>query len=74
MCIPCVMCGACFTADSQDAAALDAGRCPSCGNPVPTNALSCPSCYTFLPRKAIVDTQKSSVSALSPCIDGTVDQ
>lgn len=50
MCIPCVMCGACFDESVEAARALEEGRCPECGKPVPPDAISCPSCYTILPR------------------------
>lgn len=47
MCIPCVMCGACMDAASDG---VRDGRCPACGAEVPPDAVSCPECYTFLPR------------------------
>lgn len=47
MCIPCVMCGACF---AEAGTGSPAGLCPECGRPVPAGALSCPACYTFIPR------------------------
>ena len=50
MCIPCVMCGACV--DPDNAVDLEEGVCPDCGEPVPDDAVSCPSCYTFLYRAA----------------------
>ena len=49
MCIPCVMCGACMGGDGMPTVTDD--RCPSCGEPVPPDAVSCPHCYTFLYRK-----------------------
>lgn len=30
---------------------VEEGRCPSCGEIVPPDAISCPHCYTFLYRK-----------------------
>lgn len=49
MCIPCVMCGACM--DGKGMQGVEEGRCPSCGEIVPPDAISCPHCYTFLYRK-----------------------
>ena len=49
MCIPCVMCGACM--DGEGMQGVEEGRCPSCGEIVPPDAISCPHCYTFLYRK-----------------------
>ncbi len=49
MCIPCVMCGACM--DGEGMQGVEEGRCPSCGEVVPPDAISCPHCYTFLYRK-----------------------
>ena len=49
MCIPCVMCGACM--DGEGMQGVEEGRCPSCGEIVPPDAISCPYCYTFLYRK-----------------------
>lgn len=49
MCIPCVMCGACMSADN--ASAVADGRCPACGAPVAPDDVSCPSCYAFLYRR-----------------------
>lgn len=49
MCIPCVMCGACM--DGEGMQGVEEGRCPSCGEIVPQDAISCPHCYTFLYRK-----------------------
>ena len=48
MCIPCVMCGACM--DGEGMQGVEEGRCPSCGEIVPPDAVSCPHCYTFLYR------------------------
>ena len=57
MCIPCVMCGACM--DGEGMQGVKEGRCPSCGEIVPPDAISCPHCYTFLYRKpAQQDPQK----------------
>lgn len=57
MCIPCVMCGACM--DGEGMQGVEEGRCPSCGEIVPPDAISCPHCYTFLYRKpAQRDPQK----------------
>lgn len=50
MCIPCVMCGACM--DGEGMQGVEEGRCPSCGEVVPPDAISCPHCYTFLYRKS----------------------
>lgn len=44
MCIPCVMCGACFDAD-RDERPLS---CPECEAPLPPSALCCPACHTFV--------------------------
>ena len=49
MCIPCVMCGVCM--DGEGMQGVEEGRCPSCGEIVPPDAISCPHCYTFLYRK-----------------------
>lgn len=49
MCILCVMCGACM--DGEGMQGVEEGRCPSCGEIVPPDAISCPHCYTFLYRK-----------------------
>lgn len=49
MCIPCVMCGACM--DGEGMQGVEEGRCPSCSEIVPPDAISCPHCYTFLYRK-----------------------
>lgn len=49
MCIPCVMCGACM--DGEGMQGVEEGRCPSCGEIVPPDVISCPHCYTFLYRK-----------------------
>ena len=49
MCIPCVMCGACM--DGEGMQGVEEGRCPSCGEVVPPDAISCPHCYTFFYRK-----------------------
>lgn len=51
MCIPCVMCGACM--DGEGMQGVEEGRCPSCGEIVPPDAISCPHCYTFLYRKPV---------------------
>lgn len=50
MCIPCVMCGACMNGEGMQG--IEDGRCPSCGEIVPPDAVSCPHCYTFLYRKS----------------------
>lgn len=49
MCIPCVMCGACMNGEGMQG--VEDGRCSSCGEVVPPDAISCPHCYTFLYRK-----------------------
>ena len=49
MCIPCVMCGACMNGEGMQG--VEDGRCPSCGEIVLPDAVSCPHCYTFLYRK-----------------------
>lgn len=49
MCIPCVMCGACM--DGEGMQGVEEDRCPSCGEVVPPDAISCPHCYAFLYRK-----------------------
>lgn len=51
MCIPCVMCGACM--DGEGMQGVEEGRCPSCGEIVPPDAISCPHCYAFLYRKPV---------------------
>lgn len=45
MCIPCVMCGACFDVCARGGTG---DHCPECGNPLPPDAVACPSCYTFV--------------------------
>lgn len=61
MCIPCVMCGACM--DGEGMQGVEEGRCPSCGEIVPPDAISCPHCYTFLYRKlAQQDPQKQDLN------------
>lgn len=47
VCIPCVMCGACFAPAEGE---TPGDSCPECGRPVPLDALSCPACYTLVPR------------------------
>ncbi len=44
MCIPCVMCGACFDT-GRDERPLS---CPECKSPLPPDALCCPACHTFI--------------------------
>lgn len=56
MCIPCVMCGACM--DGEGMQGVEEGRCPSCGEIVPPDAISCPHCYTFLYRKPVQQDQQ----------------
>lgn len=56
MCIPCVMCGACM--DGEGMQGVEEGRCPSCGETVPPDAISCPHCYTFLYRKPVQQDQQ----------------
>ncbi|WP_332723053.1 hypothetical protein [Gordonibacter sp.] len=42
MCIPCVMCGACFDVCARGGTG---DRCPECGNPLPPDAVACLTCY-----------------------------
>lgn len=49
MCIPCVMCGACME-ESQGGTAFD-GTCPACGESVDADMISCPICFTLLPKR-----------------------
>lgn len=42
MCIPCVMCGACFDVCSRGGTD---DRCPECGKPLPPDAVACLTCY-----------------------------
>lgn len=59
MYIPCVMCGACM--DGEGMQGVEEGCCPSCGEIVPPDAISCPHCYTFLYRKPMnADSQNPS--------------
>lgn len=60
MCIPCVMCGACM--DGEGMQGVEEGRCPSCGEIVPPDAISCPHCYTFLYRKPAQQDQQEQDS------------
>lgn len=69
MCIPCVMCGACMNGEGMQG--VEEGRCPSCGEIVPPDAISCPHCYTFLyrnpasavPDRADVDKEHAHIMA-----------
>lgn len=47
VCIPCVMCGACFKGAERDNA--DKGTCPFCRHPLGSEDIVCPNCYQFLP-------------------------
>lgn len=72
MCIPCVMCGACMDAGAADAVAD--GRCPACGEQVPPDAVSCPHCYTFLPRRSnLNDREAARVGLLNDASPDAVD-
>ena len=67
MCIPCVMCGACF--DEKNADALR-GFCPECGNPLLPDTIACPACYTFLGsmlKQPTTAGEKSTTSADTAC-------
>lgn len=66
MCIPCVMCGACMESGAADA--VENGRCPSCGEAVPPDAVSCPHCYTFLPHKP-KQQDENDANEVKPSVD-----
>lgn len=66
MCIPCVMCGACMGLD-EDAAELTAETiCPECGEAVSAADITCPSCFTFLAKNAMLKKKRDEAQASPP--------
>jgi len=47
-------------------------RCPNCGEYVPTNSLTCPKCFTSIPRETPVKREKDTKRDVPQDKNGTV--
>ena len=66
MCIPCVMCGACMGLGDDEGELMAETVCPECGKAFNATDVTCPSCYTFLAKNAMLNKQRENARAAAP--------
>ncbi len=66
MCIPCVMCGACMGLGDDEGELMAETVCPECGKAVNATDVTCPNCYTFLAKNAMLNKQRENARAAAP--------
>lgn len=62
MCIPCVMCGACMGLGDNEGELAAETVCPECGEAVAPTDITCPNCFTFLARNAMLKKRLEDAS------------